>query len=700
MSTAQTQSHLNETSVTALKGVASRTQEKLDRLGIHSVQDLLFHLPLRYEDRTRVVSLGSLRVGDKAVVTGVIELSEIVLSRKRMLVTRISDGTGSINLRFFHFNSQQKQHLSRGTRIRCFGEVRLGRQGKEMFHPEYRIIADDDALAVDDHLTPVYPTTDGLHQLKFRQLINQALGWIKQQPERMTEWLPPQLLDKLELPDLLSALDFIHHPPPEAAGETLEQGTTAFHKRLAFEELLAQHLSLRIARQRVRQQNAWSIPVSTEWVNALLQTIPFEPTSAQTRVVAEIHHDLQQAVPMMRLLQGDVGSGKTLVAVMAALPALEAGYQVAMMVPTEILAEQHLKNIMLLLETLPVEVSCLTGRMTAAEKKQAVEHIASGKAGFVVGTHALFQQNVEFNKLAFVIVDEQHRFGVHQRLALKEKGEQQGSAPHQLIMTATPIPRTLEMTNFADLDVSILDEMPAGRIPVRTIVVPDNRRQEVMDRVYENCREGQQAYWVCTLIEESEVLQCQTAQDTAELLQKELKDITVGLVHGRMKGKEKEQIMSQYKSGEIQLLVATTVIEVGVDVPNASLMVIENAERLGLSQLHQLRGRVGRGNTESNCVLLYQGPLGPQAKNRLEVMRESHDGFYIAQKDLELRGPGEVLGTKQTGAIQFRIADIARDVDLLPLVKAAATEILQNYPERAHPLVKRWKGRYTEYASV
>jgi len=692
---------IKQLSLTALRGIGPKLEEKLHKLGIHSVQDLLFHLPLRYQDRTRIQPLGSLLPGEQVVVEGTVDLTEISFGRKRMLLCHISDGTGSLLLRFFHFSQAQKNALARGTRLRCYGEVRTGmKRILEMIHPEYDRLSDDQDLPLEDTLTPYYPTTEGLHQLKMRDLIQQALQMMNRQRGGISECLPDDILKRFQLFDITDAIRTLHYPPAEVSLSELQTGRHPAQQRLAFEELLAHYLSLRQLRLQTRQQQAVGIQSDSKRWAAFTKALPFQLTQAQQRVIDDIEKDLSQTMPMMRLLQGDVGSGKTLVAAAAALAAIDAGYQVALMAPTEILSTQHVENFKQWLQPLGIEVVLLSGKLKTRERRQALESIASNQAQMVIGTHALFQQDVVFDNLALVIIDEQHRFGVHQRLALREKAGMHDRVAHQLIMTATPIPRTLAMTAYADLDVSVIDELPPGRVPVTTIVIPDTRRDEVLDRVKTVSEHGSQVYWVCTLIEESETLQCQTAVDTAEVLRQTLPALAIDIVHGRMKSEQKDTVMNAFKRGEIDLLVATTVIEVGVDVPNASLMIIENAERLGLSQLHQLRGRVGRGAKESHCVLFYQGKLSAQAHARLAAMRDSHDGFVIAQKDLELRGPGEVLGTRQTGIVQMRIADLLRDQAMMPSVQSAASIIEQHYPDIITGLVQRWLGTNIDYAKV
>jgi len=687
--------------VTLLRGVGPRAAQRLANLGIETVQDLLFHLPSRYQDRTRVVPMGSLRPGDEAVVEGSVDLAEIKFGRKRMLLVRISDGTGAITLRFFHFNANQQAGFARGVRLRCYGEVRPGTVTLEMVHPEYKRIDEHAIEAVEEHLTPIYPTTEGLHQLSLRPLTEQALERLAQSGDAgLRDWLPPAILKKFKLPSLAAAIRYVHRPPPEASVDELEAGRHPAQQRLVFEELLAHHLSLRQLRYAAKAQLAPVLQGDGKLRARFLDALSFTLTAAQQRVVAEIAADLQREHPMLRLVQGDVGSGKTVVAALAALQAVEAGAQVAIMAPTELLAEQHYRNFHAWMTPLGLEVSWLSGKIKGKARTATLAAIADGTAAVMVGTHALFQEDVQFARLGLVIVDEQHRFGVHQRLALRDKGKQGETRPHQLTMTATPIPRTLAMTLYADLDASIIDELPPGRSPVQTVVIPDNRRSEIVERVRQACAQGRQAYWVCTLIEESEALQCQAAEDTAVQLAEALPDLRVGLVHGRMKSRDKEAVMASFKAGELNLLVATTVIEVGVDVPNASLMIIENAERLGLAQLHQLRGRVGRGAAQSSCVLMYRNPLSEQARARLGVLRDTTDGFEIARRDLELRGPGEVLGTRQTGLLSLRIADLLRDQDLLPSVEQAAETLLESYPESTAPLIRRWLGDASRYGEV
>ncbi|WP_346841440.1 ATP-dependent DNA helicase RecG [Metapseudomonas otitidis] len=688
---------LAQVPVTALKGVGEALAEKLARVGLENLQDILFHLPLRYQDRTRVVPIGALRPGQDAVIEGQVTGADVVMGKRRSLLVRLHDGSGSLSLRFYHFSNAQRDGLKRGTQLRCYGEVRPGASGLEIYHPEYRALNGDEPPPVEQTLTPIYPTTEGLTQQRLRNLSQLALARLG--PHSLPDWLPDELARDYRLGPLDEAIRYLHRPPPDADLEELAEGRHWAQHRLAFEELLTHQLSLQRLREQQRAQAAPQLPPAKDLPRRYLANLGFQPTGAQQRVAAEIAYDLAQPEPMLRLVQGDVGAGKTVVAALAALQALEAGYQVALMAPTEILAEQHYLNFSKWLEPLGIEVAWLAGKLKGKARAAALERIAAG-APMVVGTHALFQDEVTYRRLALVIIDEQHRFGVQQRLALRRKGIDGRLSPHQLIMTATPIPRTLAMSAYADLDTSILDELPPGRTPVNTVLVADNRREEVIERVRAACHEGRQAYWVCTLIEESEELTCQAAETTYEELSLALGDLRIGLIHGRMKAPEKAAVMDAFKRGELQLLVATTVIEVGVDVPNASLMIIENPERLGLAQLHQLRGRVGRGSAASHCVLLYHPPLSQLGRERLGIMRETCDGFVIAEKDLELRGPGEMLGTRQTGLLQFKVADLMRDADLLPAVRDAAQALMERWPQHVSPLLERWLRHGQQYGQV
>ncbi|MFT5721117.1 MAG: ATP-dependent DNA helicase RecG [Motiliproteus sp.] len=688
---------LDQISVSRLKGIGAAMQQKLEKLGLETLQDLLFHLPLRYQDRTRIVPIGHLRPGDEAVIEGQISSCELLMGRRRSLRCTLRDASGSISLRFFHFSAAQKNNLQPGISLRCFGEVRAGSGGLELYHPDYKSAAGGAFEPPGDTLTPIYPATEGLTQARIRSLCSQALELMERQGG-LQEWLPERVRQDFGLSDLNAAVRYLHSPPVGTDLLQLAQARHPAQRRLAFEELLAHHLSLLGLRRQQQQHNAPGLNGPGRLITEFLRQLPFELTAAQQRVWAEVSRDLTQPVPMLRLVQGDVGSGKTVVAALCALQAIEAGYQAAVMAPTEILAEQHLLNFSAWFEPLGLRVDWLAGRIKGKKRSATLERIGSGEAQLVIGTHAIFQDAVAFHCLGAIVVDEQHRFGVHQRLALREKGPE-GLAPHQLIMTATPIPRTLTMTAYADLDCSVIDELPPGRTPVNTVLIPDQRREEVIARVRAACAEGRQAYWVCTLIDESEVLECQAAEITATTLTGQLPELRIGLIHGRMKAAEKAAMMAQFKTRELDLLVATTVIEVGVDVPNASLMIIENPERLGLAQLHQLRGRVGRGSVASHCVLMYHNPLSQQSRERLRVMRETNDGFIIAEKDLELRGPGEVLGTRQTGMLQFRIADLERDADLLEQVKQVAHQI-EPLHANCDGIIRRWLVQGGQYGNV
>lgn len=679
-------------SLESLRGVGPKMAERLRQYGIESVEDLLFHLPLRYQDRTQVTPIGALQDGTEVVIEGEIALVSVSGGgRRRSLLVKLQDGTGTATLRFFHFSHAQKNALQLGDQLRCFGSVRRGSQQAEMIHPEYR--RSNASHDKEDSLTPIYPSTEGISQGQWRKLSDQALQVLANNP-------PAELLPKRDNDyGLRSALNFLHRPPPQVDQQALRDGCHPAQLRLALEELTAHQLSMRELRARSREHPAPVLKDKRGITGQFLQGLPFAPTGAQQRVMEEITADLALAKPMLRLVQGDVGSGKTVVAAAAALIAIASGYQVAIMAPTELLAEQHRRNFTDWFAPLNISQMWLAGSVKGLKREQALEAIRSGEASLIIGTHALFQDGVEFAQLGLVVVDEQHRFGVHQRLALSEKTAGNARA-HQLIMTATPIPRTLSMVAYADLDVSIIDELPPGRQPVGTVLIDNQRRQEIIERVYHACKEGRQVYWVCTLIEDSDTLQAQAAESSYQELAEALTGVAVALVHGRMKAKEKDAVMSAFKAGEYQLLVATTVIEVGVDVPNATLMIIENPERLGLAQLHQLRGRVGRGSAASHCVLLYQSPLGQQSRARLQVMRESNDGFYIAEEDLRQRGPGEVLGTRQTGLMEFRVARLPQHEHLLDEVQEIAELLHRKHPKAVQALIRRWAGDRQAFASV
>lgn len=695
--------------LSSLPGVGPKVADKFAARGILSVQDLWLHLPLRYEDRTRLTTIAQLQSGVPAQIEGRVEAVERGFRFRPVLRVAISDEShGSVVLRFFHFRAAQVAQFAVGTRVRVFGTPKPGQNGWEIVHPSYRVLAVGEDAQLGDSLDPVYPVLEGVGPATLRKLIGQALERLP--PEAALELLPPHWLQDEQLPSLRSALLTMHRPPVNSDPQQLLAGRHPAQQRLALEELLAHQLSLR--RQRIALQRFRAPQLrGGRLVQQLRNALPFQLTGAQHRVFEQIAHDLAQPSPMLRLVQGDVGSGKTVVAALAAMLAVEQGKQVALAAPTELLAEQHLTNLRGWLEPLGVRIVWLAGKVTGKARAAAMAEVASGQAQVVVGTHALMQEAVVFHDLALAIIDEQHRFGVHQRLALRDKGAAAGSVPHQLVMTATPIPRTLAMSTYADLDVSAIDELPPGRTPVQTIVLSAERRPDLVERIRAACAEGRQAYWVCTLIEESEDpgkaapagpprIEAQAAEVTFEALSAQLPGVRVALVHGRMKPAEKQKAMLDFKQGRSDLLVATTVIEVGVDVPNASLMIIENAERLGLAQLHQLRGRVGRGAAASSCVLLYQGPLSMMARQRLETMRQTNDGFVIAEKDLELRGPGELLGTRQTGLASFRIADLARDAGLLPRVQVLAERLLADAPEIADRVVARWIGSAVRYAAA
>ena len=692
---------LDVVSVDTLKGVGAAMAAKLAGIGIFTLQDVLFHLPYRYQDRTRVSRIGELRPGIEALVCGEVLLAEVVTTGRRSLLVKVNDGTGSLTLRFFHFSQAQVAQFVRGKRVQCFGEARRGRSVLEFVHPEYRLLADDADINVslNKTLTAFYPATEGLQQTRLRTLSDQALALLSEQS--IVDHLPRLGHVPGSLPDLVTALRIVHRPPPDADVGALLEGLHPAHRRLAFEELVAHRLGLRLLRLEAQSFKAPLVRPAGALMEQLRSSLEFTLTQAQDRVLNDVVNDMGSPEPMLRLVQGDVGSGKTIVAALAAARVVESGYQVAVMAPTEILAEQHMLNFSAWFEPLGTGVVWLSGKLRAAPRRASIEAIAAGHHKVVVGTHALFQNEVEFANLGLAVIDEQHRFGVHQRMALRNKGASAHSLPHQLIMTATPIPRTLAMTAYADLDVSVIDELPPGRKPVVTVVLDNSRRAELVGRVGAAMAQGRQVYWVCTLIEESESLQAEAAEESLQNLRESLPDFRIEMVHGRLKSREKEAIMQSFKQREIELLVATTVIEVGVDVPNASLMIIENAERLGLSQLHQLRGRVGRGDVQSNCILLYQSPLSNNARQRLNIMRETNDGFVIAQKDLDIRGAGEVMGTRQTGLAEFAIARLGRDDDLLDDVAEVADNLLSDKPDSVDALIRRWIGESKkEYGGV
>ena len=707
-----------DSGLTVLRGVGPALARTLGRLVLYRVEDLLFLLPLRYEDRTTLVPIDSAKPGMRCLVNGEVSLAETVYRGRRNLLVHICDGSGQLTLRFFHFSRQQQTQLQNCASVTCFGDIRMGSAGMEMVHPEYRVLRSQQKPEIEDALTPIYPMTEGVQQGRLRNFVAQALTMMHK--EAPTELLPTEVLQRLSLPNLSDALNYLHNPPPDVDLARIDAGKHPCQVRLSFEELLAHYMSLRNLRNLARKKTAPPLCDDTQLQQRFIAALPYTLTAAQERVIAEISNDLRIAHPMMRLIQGDVGSGKTVVAAAACAQAVSSGVQAALMAPTELLAEQHWASFSAWFRDLGIELAWLSGSQKPAQRRASLEAIGSGQASLIIGTHALFQEGVAFANLALIVIDEQHRFGVHQRVALRNKrtgnkstgnrmtgdkrtaNEEQGNTghPHQLVMTATPIPRTLAMAAYADLDTSVIDELPPGRQPVTTIALPDTRRNEVVERVRQACTAGQQAYWVCPLIDESELLDYQAAEAIYDMLTTVLTPLRVGLVHGRIKHPAREKIMRAFKAGEIDLLVATTVIEVGVDVPNASLMIIENSERMGLSQLHQLRGRVGRGAEQSHCVMLYKQPLGRLARNRLAVLRQTNDGFVVAQRDLELRGPGELLGTKQTGLPDYRIANLVRDADLMPAVQKSATLIQRQFPDAERTIVRRWLGDAHQYGKV
>jgi len=684
--------------LTALKGVGPQLAAKLAKCELHSIQDLLFHLPYRYQDRTRVTPINNLRQNDYAVIEGEIVQNHVNQGRKRSLVVQLHDGHGAIEIRFFHFNEAQRQQLTKGKRMRCFGEVRAGYRQLSMIHPEYQLVREGVVTPVEEHLTPIYPSTAGLSQTRLRSLVTQALTWLDR-GGILADYLPEEVLDETFAISLSDAIHFVHQPPPDACVSQLLAREHPAQQRLSLEELIAHQCAMLRFRNQIKSMRAPRFDKPNTLGEQLINALPFSLTNAQTRVVDEIITDLVNDQPMLRLVQGDVGAGKTVVAALAACQALASGYQVAVMAPTEILAEQHFKNFSTWFESLGIQVGWLAGSLGRKEKRETLTSLSDGTIKLIVGTHALFQASVQFANLGLVIIDEQHRFGVMQRLSLRDKG-QEGLCPHQLIMTATPIPRSLSMTAYADLDLSTIDELPPGRTPIKTIALTHEQRPSLIERIRSRVNQGEQVYWICTLITESETLQCQTAENTKQLLGDALPDLKIDMVHGQLPAEEKDSIMQRFKSGDIDILVATTVVEVGVDVPNATLMVIEDANRLGLSQLHQLRGRVGRGAKQSFCVLLYRPPLNDTAHKRIDVLRKTNDGFEIAKKDLALRGPGELMGTRQTGVASWRIADFWRDRDLIPKARAIAKQLMHDHPQMFDPLIKRWLGTAEKFAGV
>ena len=674
-----------------LPGVGNNLATKLQKCGIASLASLLFHLPYRYQDRTRITPIRDLRANEWCVIVGQVCKVQISFGKRRTLSCYVEDKTGMIKLKFFNFNQHQVTAFQAYPRIRAFGEVREFNLQFEMTHPEYQLINDDEPCPVEENLTPIYRTTQGLTQTRLRQLV--SLVQRHHQPHiEALEWMSHEELNHYQFPHLFQALSLIHRPPPDTQLEQLETASHPAIKRIIFDELLAKRISMQLAKAYRCRLKAAALPLNDDLNAQFLNQLPFQLTDAQRRVSAEISQDLADHKPMFRLVQGDVGCGKTVIAALAALQAIANGYQVALMAPTDLLSEQHAINLINWLTPLGITCFRLSGKMGVKARREAMDALASGQCQLIIGTHALFQDGVEFSKLGLIIIDEQHRFGVEQRLKLQQKGQQQDLNPHQLMLTATPIPRTLAMSHFAHLDISVIDELPPGRTPIITAIISQNKREQVIERLKLSLAAGKQAYWVCTLIEESETLQCQTATDTENNLKAKLPGVRIGLVHGRLKPLEKDHIMAQFKAHELDLLVATTVIEVGVDVPNASLMIIDNAERLGLSQLHQLRGRVGRGTQESHCLLLYQSPLSLHSTERLKILRDTTDGFIIAEKDLQLRGYGDVLGKQQTGFNAFKMATLPRDAALLPLVAEKTTELLKTNPTLAKHIANRWLG--------
>ncbi|MCF8998647.1 ATP-dependent DNA helicase RecG [Acinetobacter nectaris] len=675
-----------------IKGIGRAASALLEKLHIFTTDDLLFHLPRDYEDRSTIVPMNQIHVGRSYLLEGEVQSVDFPPGKRKSMAVAVADDFGKVTLRFYHIYKSLTDRLQPHHRVRIFGEVRLGARGLELYHPEIQK-ADGYRPPQNIRLTAIYPSTDGLTQPKLREYIQQARAYHSHQ---LPELLPSKFTHNYSLKD---ALDYIHEPPLSANMQQLTQGTHPAQQRLIFEELIAHQISLLTRRTYIQQVKAPAFKQSTSLAPKLLSSLPFSPTGAQQRVSQEILQDLSQSKPMLRLVQGDVGAGKTLVAAVAACHALESNWQIALMAPTEILAEQHYLNFKKWFEPLGKQVAWLSGKQKGKKRTSTEESIAQGEAQIIVGTHAIFQESVHFAKLGLVIIDEQHRFGVDQRLALRDKGYK-GTTPHQLVMTATPIPRTLAMSAYGDLDTSIIDELPPGRTPIQTVTIPLERREEVLQRIANNCLTGKQAYWVCTLVEQSETLDAQAAEATYTEIQEKFPTLAIGLVHGKMKATDKQAVMQAFKDNQLQLLIATTVIEVGVDVPNATIMIIENAERLGLSQLHQLRGRVGRGAQASFCALLYKTPLSQNGHERLSTLRESNDGFVIAEKDLEIRGPGELLGTKQTGDMGFRVANLERDGHLLNQAHYVAQEILQKDKEKAEALLNRWLPHAPRYAYV
>ena len=684
----------------SLPGITPKAIENLAKLNITTIFDLLFHLPLRYIDRTVITNISEISSNKEVQILGRVYNAKIVYGKRRMMTATLLDDSGEITLRFFHFSKSQLKGLADGKRVLCFGEPRRSANRLEIIHPQYQLLSDFEKIQLSDRLEPVYPTTKGLQQKRIQTLVAKALHWASEEKTVFED----VLIDMPGMPStgkpILEMLYEVHTPKSDVDKQLLFDRNHPAQQSLVFDELLAHHLSIMKIRMRSDQRKSYPLFSSGKLVKPFIENLPFQLTMAQKKVLQEIKKDLHTERPMMRLVQGDVGSGKTIVALVACLYAVENDLQAAIMAPTELLAEQHFRYFTSQLLPLGVQVAWLSSGLPAKKKREMLELISSGTASVVVGTHALFQEGVEFHRLAVSVTDEQHRFGVQQRLQLSQKGSDDKIYPHQLTMTATPIPRTLAMSMYAHLDYSVIDELPPGRKPITTVAISDARRDDVITRINDACEQGAQAYWVCSLIEESDALQSQAATDTHEYLKQQLTNLQIGLLHGRMKSVDKDSVMQDFINKKINVLVATTVIEVGVDVPNATLMIIENAERFGLAQLHQLRGRVGRGKKQSSCVLMYKNPLGDTAKKRLEALRETSDGFELARIDLELRGPGEVLGTKQSGDMQLRIANLSKDLALLPDVQKAAHWLLETHPERIEIILRRWLGNAVEYANA
>ena len=687
---------MDQASLLDLKGIGQKGLIKLNKIGINSIEDLLFHLPIRYNDKTKLFKISDLEPGKKLLFEGRIEKANVIFFKKRMFVVRISDETGSVQLRFFYFNKSQISNFSIGRNVRCFGELRVASNTKEVVHPEC-LFFDKEKPPLDEFLTPVYPLTEGLHQYSLRNFIKQSLSFLKSGKIVLPELLPDKVLKKYNLVDISTAISNIHNPRKNISHEELIDSRNQNKKRLVFEELLAHQLVFKQIRAFNKKLSSFPLDNNIKPIEELITKLPFSPTNSQIEVMKQITHDMQKSIPMTRLVQGDVGSGKTLVALFGALHAISNGFQVAFMAPTEILSEQHYQSIKLMLKDFDIKISLLYGGMKLKEKETVTEDIKLGNTDLIIGTHALIQNQVKFKNLALIIIDEQHKFGVHQRMTLTSKGRNYEAFPHQLILTATPIPRTLAMTLYGNLDYSIIDEMPKGRMEIETIALSESRRSEIFEKITKQCHEGNQVFWVCPIIDESEVLECKAATNTYDEIRKKLKEINVSLIHGRMKMQEKEKIMNDFRSKKIDLLVSTTIIEVGLDVPNATVIVIENSERMGLSQLHQLRGRVGRGSKKSTCILIYKSGLNEIARNRIDILRKNKNGFDIAKEDLDIRGPGEILGKRQKGDINFKIANVSRDYMFINDTKECSEIISDKLSEK---LVKRWVNENVEIGKI